>query len=157
MHEERFLAPNQRRTHLRERPGELVSHLRLDVPFISDRDVVSVIHWDANASDGAGTLRRIEWSPARGVLPPADDGVVRIESRGFWEFRPAATGGCDVVYEQHAELGNSVPAWLIESRMTDEIVGEFRILRSALAAHVPAVASPPRAGASRRGGLSLLE
>ncbi|MEZ4218100.1 MAG: hypothetical protein R3E88_16560 [Myxococcota bacterium] len=117
----------------------VVTHVSMDVPIVSDRDVVIESRW---RRDGASF--RMDWAPPAGPLPPVAAGVTRIESRGFWEVRAASDGGSLLVYEQHSEIGDSIPSWLVDRLMDDQMAGELESVERIAAHELPAVASPPR-------------
>ena len=73
--------------------------------------------------------------------PPVADGVVRIVSEGSWDIRRGRDGGTDLVYSSHSELGDSVPAWLVNRLMNDQIVNELLVLQQILDSDLPDVAA----------------
>ena len=140
LHDLRYMPEDYDRTILRNGDGFMVNYVRMDVPVVSDRDVVLDTRW---WTDEAGRYH-VRWSPPEGELPPVPDGVTRIQSRGSWEISPLPGGGSRLVYTQHSELGDSIPGWLVSSLMNGQIVNEYLTLARILQTQeLPAVAAPP--------------
>jgi len=117
----------------------MVSYLYVDVPFVTDRDAVVRTRWSRDEQTG---VRRMVWEPTI-EGPPVSPDVVRMRSRGFWEFTPEGPRRTRLRYEQHSEIGDSMPAWIVDSMMNEQIVNELRILRSIVESELPAIAAPP--------------
>ena len=136
--DDKYLGEGQKRTLFRDRDGNKLEHLYIDAPFVSDRDVI-LRSSSGYRTDGAF---RVDWWAANDDGPPTADGVVRMpRSEGFWHLTPLSGTRTLVVYEQFAELGGSVPGWLINARMDDEILSELFTLRDILRAQLPAVST----------------
>lgn len=103
---------------LRREQGVVVTYDYIEVPFVSDRDVVIRTEIERGAEPGQPS---IHWRAIEGEGPAPRDGVVRMpSSQGTWTI--TASGGRTLaVYEAHVELGGSMPAAIVESRMPDEI------------------------------------
>ena len=121
------------KTVLRDEGDIVVVHSYIDMPLVSDRDVIS--RCERVAASGAGSYRFQWWATDQGPAPAP--GVVRIEkSDGYWEFRPmddpeAGPGGRTLAtYESHTEIGGMVPAWLVNQLMLDTVVDGLDHLRA---------------------------
>jgi hypothetical protein len=82
-------------------------HTFIDLPFMfSDRELAIRIRY----TDDPGTgVHRIEWVDENGALPPVDDGVLRLATEGYWEFRPMGPNRSGATYVSRAEVGGSLP------------------------------------------------
>lgn len=118
----------------------IVNHITMDVPVVSDRDVVIESRWKL---DREADTFRMEWAPPSGALPAVSDGASRITSRGFWEVSRAEGSASQLVYEQHSEIGDSIPQWLVDRLMDGQIVGEFAAVERILSSEPPDVAAAP--------------
>ena len=139
--DDRYLPESQTRTVLERGEDYSLAHVHIDAPFIADRDAVLRLRWRTDPATG---IHYVEWGQPEGKLPPVDDGAVRIISTGSWQATPLSSGGTRLVYESHSELG-SVPAWLINRMMNDQIINEMLTLQSIIADDLPAVAASPDA------------
>ena len=74
---------------------------------------------------------------------PVAEGAVRVVSQGSWVLSPIAGGGTELVYQQHSEIGDSVPRWLISRLMNGQIVDELLSLKRILDDDLPDVAASP--------------
>lgn len=116
------------KTILRDDGDTVVVYMYADLPLVSDRDVVTRGRASADARSG---IYRLEWHATHEEGPAPKEGVVRIEkSSGSWTFAPLAGGGTRAVYESHSDLAGSVPAWLINSLMTDAVIDNLARLRA---------------------------
>jgi hypothetical protein len=140
IHDERYLTKGYRRTVLASGDDYLLTHLFLDVPFVTDRVLVQMIRWSTDPVTG---VHRVTWEPAANERPDLDEGGVPMQSRGFWEFTPLPDGGTGLVYEQYTELGGWVPGWLIARGMNPEIVNELTILLEILDESPPSSSPAP--------------
>ena len=136
--DDRYLGKFQARTVLETGDDYAVNHVQIDAPMIADRDTVLRLNWRLDSETG---IYHVEWAPPAQALPPVADGTVRIASRGSWQATPRPDGGTDLIYLSHSELGDSVPAWLINRLMNDQIVNELLTLQDILARELPAVAA----------------
>ena len=99
--------------------------------MVADRDVTTRLEREHDAARGED---RMVWREANDKGPPLEDGVVRMQrARGSWTFQPLAGGRTRVVFESHADLGDSLPAWLINPFMTGTIKSNLVDLRAAIA------------------------
>jgi hypothetical protein len=139
--DDRYLGKGRQRQVLARGEDFFVSHMTIDAPFIADRDAVLRMSWRTDPATG---VHHVEWDQASGAVPPVADGVVRIVSRGSWRLTPLSGGGTELIYESHSELGDSVPSWLINRMMNDQIVSELLTLQEILAqGRTDVAASPP--------------
>lgn len=105
------------------------SHIKINAPFISDRDVISRIERSYDPTTRTHLLR---WS-ATNEGPPPKDGVIRLDrSDGYWRFAPASKGKTLAVYMSHTEIAGSIPAWVVNSIMSDTMVQGIEGLRQSL-------------------------
>jgi hypothetical protein len=115
-----------KRTLLRREDRMMVSYDYIEVPFLSDRDVVIQTEIGRDPKTGQPNIR---WHAIQGEGPAPRDGVVRMpSSSGSWTLTPRARGTL-AVYQSHVELGGSIPAAIVESRMPAEIVQQAVNLR----------------------------
>jgi len=114
------------KTVLRDDPDATVVYSYIDIPIVSDRDVVT--HTVRSFDPDTGS-HRLEWRASE-EGPAPRPGVVRLrESRGSWEFAPLPDGRTRAVYESHTDIGGSIPAWLLERLMSDTVVDGYESLR----------------------------
>lgn len=141
--DDRYLPKGHQRRVLERGDDFFISHMRIDAPVIADRDAVLHLSWRTDEQTG---VHRLDWRMPTENVPPVAKGAVRVVSRGSWVASPLAGGGTEVVYQQHSEIGDSVPGWLINRLMNGQIVNELltlqRILDDGLA---DVAASPTRA------------
>lgn len=124
--------------------GALV-HTFVDLPFMfSDRELVVRI---VASHDTATGIHRVDWFDENEHLPPPGDGVVRLRTRGYWEFRPRAPFGSFATYVSRAEVGGSLPVSLRDRLMRGQAEDAVERLAQRIGTRDPApVASPPPAG-----------
>jgi len=116
------------KTVLRDDGDELVVYTYAHLPLVSNRDVTNRVRPSFDAQTG---IRRLEWHATDEEGPVPKKGVVRIEkSSGSWTFMPSDRGGTRVIYESHSDLAGFVPAWLINSLMTEAVVDNLARLRA---------------------------
>lgn len=139
--DDRYLPKGHVRRVIEHGDDFYVAHLRIDAPIIADRDTVLRLGWRTEPDTG---IHHVEWRQPDGELPPVAGGAVRIVSEGAWKITPLAQGGAEIVYESHSELGDSVPRWLINRLMDDQIVNELLTLQRILDEDLPDVAASPR-------------
>lgn len=124
-------ARGETRRLLLRTPDVIVTYIRVDFPLVADRDVTTRLEREHYADRGE---YRMVWREANDQGPPLEDGVVRMQlARGSWTFVPLAGGRTRIVFESHADLGDSLPAWLINPFMTGTIKANLVDLRAALA------------------------
>ena len=141
-HDDRYLPKGHERRVLERGDDFYVAHVRIDAPIIADRDTVLRLGWQTEHDTG---VHRVEWGQPDGELPPVADDAVRIVSEGAWTITPLSQGGTELVYESHSELGRSVPGWLVDRLMDDQIVNEFLTVQRILEDDLLDVAVPPPA------------
>jgi hypothetical protein len=124
-------------------------HTFIDLPFMfSDRELAIRIEHSLEPGTGVHSVR---WRDANEVLPPPEDGVLRLGSDGYWEFHPTASGGTHAIYVSRAEVGGSLPKAFGDRMMRGQAVDSVLRLHSLLArrsagGEVDVAASPPEAG-----------
>ena len=105
------------------------SHIEIKAPFVADRDVVTRVE---QAFDAETQTHRLTWS-ATDEGPPPRDGVVRLgRSSGYWSFRAESEGKTRAVYVNHTDTAGTVPAWIVNSIMSDTMVQGIEELRRVL-------------------------
>ncbi len=96
-----------------------------DVSVLSDRDaVIRIETW--SVMDGASEVFHSKFKTGTYAKAPAvRDGVVRIPSlQGHWIARPSRGGKATrFEYVFHAEVGGSVPDFLVRGAQVDNVVG----------------------------------
>jgi hypothetical protein len=113
---------------VRDEGNALVVYMIADLPLVADRDVVTRGHGSFDAKSG---VHRLEWQATDEEGPAPKDGVVRIKkSDGSWTFTPLDRERTRAIYESHSELGGSVPAWIVNSLMTEAVVDNAARLRA---------------------------
>lgn len=121
---------NQRRTLLAYEDGAYYIHTRIEVPFVSDRDVtVRVERFD----DPASSAVELRWRAVTDHGPPLPRNTVRIpRSEGSWRFSQVDPAVTRARYENHTDIGGSLPSWMVESMLRDEAVSQIGTLRESL-------------------------
>ncbi len=140
------LAPEgQERRVLEQTDDGFLVHTFIDMPMlIADRDVALRV---TREPPGDGGARRVAWTAVADGVPPPKAKVVRIpESTGYWEFVPDGPGRSRAVYVTHSDLGGSIPAWLINSLMRDQVAGDVDRLRRVISDRARAVGAAPPDG-----------
>lgn len=127
-----------KKTVLRDEGDVVLVYSYIEMPLVSDRDVVTR---SERATSPEDEIQRFEWH-ATDEGPAPRDGVVRLEkSSGSWEFRPLPGNRTFAVYESHTEIGGSIPAWLVNRLMLDTVVDGLDSLRARLEQQRPRIAS----------------
>jgi len=104
-------------------PKSFVVHTSIEVPFFSDRDIVT---HGVTSVDAASGVHRIEWRATDDPRVPAQPEVVRIDQAGgYWEFAPNPDGTTRVTYETYIDLGGSIPKWLANRLMPGTVAENF--------------------------------
>jgi hypothetical protein len=117
---------NMEKTVLRDDGDTIVVYSYVHLPVVADRDVITRAELSRDPATG---VHRMRWAVSD-EGPPPKPGVVRLaRSSGAWEFSPIDGGRTRVVYENHTDLGGSIPAWIIEPMMDDTVVQNFVRLR----------------------------
>jgi hypothetical protein len=133
----------QTRTVLERSDRDVVVQTLIELPLMfSDREVAVRIH---HSNDQETGIHRVDFRDANEVLPPADEGVVRLDGTdGYWEFRPAGAGRTHATYVTRASVGGSIPAALGDRLLKAQAVGSVTDLRDRLVRRpTPNVAAPP--------------
>lgn len=136
------------KTVLRDDGDVVLVYSYVEMPLVSDRDVVTRTE---RVTDPDEAVQRFEWH-ATDEGPAPLDGVVRLEkSSGYWEFRPLPGDRTFAVYESHADIGGSIPGWLVNRLMQDTVVDNLDALRERVARESRDVASgQPSTGSKSR-------
>lgn len=120
------LPSNFERVILRREGDVMVSHDKIDVPFLADRDVILYTETEKDPASGHHVVR---WHSLEDEGPPPEGGVVRMpSSRGSWTLTPHEDGTL-AIYQSHVELGGSLPASFVEAQMPKEIVQQAHEVR----------------------------
>ena len=145
MSEETTTTSGERRRLLERMPDGALVHTYIDLPFMfSDRELAIQIRHVADRETG---IHRISWRDANEHLSRPDDGVLRLTTEGYWEFRPLAPYGTQAVYMTRAEIGGSLPKAVGDRLMRGQAVDSVKRLRQLLAERQTVnVAAPPPAG-----------
>lgn len=133
----------QTRTVLERRDREVVVQTLIELPLMfSDREVAVRIQHSDDQQTG---IHRVDFQDANEVLPPADEGVVRLSGTdGYWEFRPSGTDRTQATYVTRASVGGSIPAALGDRLLKAQAVDSVSDLRERLTRNaLPSVAAPP--------------
>ncbi|MGI9258445.1 MAG: hypothetical protein ACR2QQ_06400 [Gammaproteobacteria bacterium] len=127
--DDRYTPAGQVRTILRSDEREILTHLRIDVPLASDRDVVTRIVFDEQ-----GGTHRLDWREVDGAAPDPAQGVVRIPHlRGSFELREGGLGVTAITYDTEVDLGGRLPAAIVASFFPRQIKAQMDGLRRAVA------------------------
>ncbi len=109
---------------------EALVHTYIDLPFMfSDRELAVRIRHSDDLTSG---IHRIDWVDENDALPPAGKGVLRLATRGYWEFRPAGPGQTSATYVSRAEVGGSLPAALSDRLLQGQAVDAVQRLQALL-------------------------
>ena len=129
--DDRYVPAGQRRTTLRANDREVLNHLHIEMPLVTDRDVTTRVVIDGA---GADRINGLHWQSVDGQGPAPRSDVVRIPwLRGSFAFASAGSDGTEVVYEMEVDLGGRLPAALVRSFMPSQMKAQIRTLRGALA------------------------
>lgn len=137
------MAPEgQRRKLLSQNGDETVIYTFIDMPMmVSDRDVALRVTRNGDAESG---VHRISWTADGNAAPPPPKKVVRLpEAHGYWEFAPDGPGRSRATYVTHADLGGSLPPWLVKPMMREQVAGDVDNLREVIRKRSTTVSAPP--------------
>jgi len=123
---------------------EALVHTYIDLPFMfSDRELAVRIRHSDDLLNG---IHRIDWVDENDALPPVGKGVLRLSTRGYWEFRPLGEAYTSATYVSRAEVGGSLPAALSDRLLQGQALDAVRRLQSLLVERERMhVAAPPPA------------
>ncbi len=99
-------------------PKDIDMYFVLDLPVVTDRDVVVKVEsgWDETKGTAWVTLTSINDSSYK-----KDSGLVRMTSlKGRWDIIKKDDNHVEVIYQVHAELGGSLPAWVVNIAAKDQ-------------------------------------
>lgn len=132
----------ERRRLLERKPNGALVHTYIDLPFMfADRELAIRVTASRDAATG---IHRIEWVDANEHLPPPAVGVLRLQTKGYWEFRPDPIGGTRATYVSRAEVGGSLPLALQDRLMRGQAEDAVkRLARSIGERGTVQVAAPP--------------
>jgi len=154
MSEEGATTSGETRQLLERTPNGALVHTYIDLPFMfSDRELAVRIDHRRDAATG---IHRVLWHDENENLPEPADDVLRLESEGYWEFRPAPSGGSQAIYVSRAEVGGSLPTSVGDRLMKGQAVEAVQRLHRLIAERDPSqdsinVAAPPPVSATTRG------
>ena len=126
-----FRPKNTVKTILREDDEALLVHsyIKINAPFISDRDVISRVERSFDPETGA---HRLTWSATSEGMPPME-GVIRLDrSDGYWSFTEATPTTTRAVYVSHTEIAGSIPSWIVNQIMSTTMVQGIEGLRDSI-------------------------
>lgn len=129
--DQRFVGSGRERRVLRHEGDAVVLYFRTGAPMIDDRDAVTRLE-PLRAGGGAMGW---QWRSTNAGPKPQPNVVRMPRSEGSWTFRPDGERGSHAVYESFAELGGSIPTWIINRLMVSEQLRELETVRSVLASH----------------------
>ena len=137
--------PGERRRLIERREREALVHTFIDLPFMfSDRELAVRIRHHDEPQTG---VHRVEWFDDNDALPPVGAGVLRLQTEGYWEFRPDGPLGSRATYLSRAEVGGSLPSAmsdrLMRARAIEAVVDLQTLIRHRATINV---AAPPPEG-----------
>lgn len=135
----------ERRVLLEQSADTALVHTFVDLPFMfSDRELAVRI---VASHDVATGIHRVDWNDENEHLPPPEEGVLRLRTEGYWEFRPRAPFGSFATYVSRAEVGGSLPAGLRDRLMRGQAEDAVERLAQRIGSRdVLNVAAPPPDG-----------
>jgi len=109
----------------------MVVYQRLNLPVISDRDMVLFVRW--------GKKDKVRWVEYRAVTnrgPKPKKGIVRLSlHRGSWQLKPVDQGSSTFArFQFSTDMAGSLPGWMARSGSGDEIPKTFVGIRKLIAA-----------------------
>jgi hypothetical protein len=150
MTSQRYVPEGQERRVLEQDGQEALIYTLIDMPMgVSDREVALHITQERDADTGT---HRVAWESAHDAVPPPRSRVVRLpDARGYWEFAPDRPGRCRATYVSHADLGGSIPAWLVRPMLRGQVSADVQRLREAIRTRSQAVSAAPPVGSGDPG------
>lgn len=99
-------------------PNGYAVYFKTDSPWpVKDRDYTLRYKIEQDPKDYTLT---IHFTAEVGLMPESDDCVRITVLDGFWEMKPLAAGGVNVIYQVSTDPGGGVPAWLANSFVIDQ-------------------------------------
>ena len=150
MSEEGATTSGETRKLLERTPNGALVHTFIDLPFMfADRELAVRIDHRRDAETG---IHRVLWRDENENLPEPAEDVLRLASEGYWEFRPAPSGGTEAIYVSRAEVGGSLPTAVGDRLMKGQAVEAVQRLHRLIAerdtsADLVGVAAPPPSSA----------
>jgi hypothetical protein len=105
-------------------PKDIDMYFILDLPIVTDRDVVVKVEsgWDEKKGTAWVNMTSINDSTYK-----KDSGLVRMKSlKGRWDIIKKDENHVEVIYQVHAELGGSLPAWVVNLAAKDQPLKTLR-------------------------------
>ncbi|MEJ5361932.1 MAG: START domain-containing protein [Spirochaetota bacterium] len=99
-------------------PKDLDMYFILDLPVVKDRDVIVKVEcgWDEKKGTASVNMTSINDSTYKN-----DSGLVRMTSlKGRWDIIKKDENHVEVIYQVHAELGGSLPSWVVNIAAKDQ-------------------------------------
>lgn len=99
-------------------PKDLDMYFVLDLPVVTDRDVIVKVEsgWDENKGKAWVNMSSINTSEYK-----KDSELVRMTSlKGRWDIIKKDDNHVEVIYQVHAELGGSLPVWIVNIAAKDQ-------------------------------------
>jgi hypothetical protein len=122
--------PNMTKQVLRTEGNVAWVYSYIDLPMVSDRDVITRAE---RSYDPEAGVYRLDWHTSD-EGPSPRRGVVRLQhSSGSWSFSPLGDGRTRAVYENFTEIGGRIPAWIVNPMMTSTVTQSFTDLRDTVA------------------------
>lgn len=122
----KYTPPNQTRKILSQTGNSILAYYYVELPVVSDRDVVTRATLAAGPTPGWYSMR---WTQVSEGPAATDDAVRMPSSRGVWEFAPADGSSTIATLVTHTDLGGSVPAWIVNSRNAEFVISGLAALR----------------------------
>ncbi len=140
----RFIPDDQRRKVLEQNENSTLLYTQIDLPLmVSDRDLVLRV---TRSGDDATGVRRVMWHSVRNhpTAPEPAGGTVRMKhAEGSWVLAPDGAHRCRATYTNFTDVGGSLPSWLIEPMMRNQMTGDVQRIRDLLAESETSVSAPP--------------
>ncbi|MCX8122536.1 MAG: START domain-containing protein [Spirochaetes bacterium] len=99
-------------------PKDIDMYFVLDLPVVTDRDVVVKVE---SGWDQAKGVAWVNMTSVNDSEYKKDSGLVRMTSlKGRWDIIKKDENHVEVIYQVHAELGGSLPAWVVNIAAKDQ-------------------------------------